>query len=555
MKTAALHEDSTSRVSLSPRIKEILYNELKAPPTLLNCPDHREEEPQFYCFDNNKLLCAECVVSGKYTRHQVVNFKKAESHIMQEMNELLGQMENKADLYGNCSRESDMRKEQLVEVFAEFKQQIALSMDELRRRIDSVQEKLFEEADQLCEEKLNEIEAAKQNAINFQEEILHVKNIIEENIQNLTDRRLCQYFSTKVNMVNGFLNDEERLQSQSLQSLIDPNYFHENFSLNKFQEEVQLITIQLKSLKGIEDLREMAELAKYSPTKTNKSSSWSTHERSERGDIVKEEFLSYPLESKNLMDQINNFNYGDFPQTATTALTASTQLRSPLELLTKYEEKGQLSFRTRSANIYKCLDKLLEARNKSYRKIQDITSPISVKENTMEDLFQRNSASAVLREKDRNLASSNTKRNLFKEKLYVKTYNNIIPVLPSPSSVCMSVSEKTSTLRKSFLPESSSVRHSSDLDQFLLSPQIKRSGLFVSRTETKKLQTPRQGTLKQKLQSLASQWPEANIRSSSLKRGDFDQVYLRTSNSLNVLPRASRASHQWHDLFKTQLLK
>ena len=551
MKTG-LHEDSTSRVSLSPRIKEILYNELRAPPTLLNCPDHREEEPQFYCFDTNKLLCAECVVSGKHTRHQVVNFKKAETVILQEMNDLLAKMENKAQMYGIWSQQSESRKEQLFEIFSDYKQQMILSMDELRRKIDLVQEKLLEEADHLCQEKLNEIEVAKKNSINFQEEILHVKDIIEENLHNLTERRLCQYYSTKVNMVNSFLNDEERLQSQGIQSLIDNNYFNENFSISKFQEELQIIMIQLKSLKGVEDIRELAELAKYSPTKTNKSYSLNTQEQSENRDIMKEEHFSYTnnqvYQEMNQGHHFENMNYGYFPQSATTA---ETNFHSPLDLLNKIEGKSQLSFRTRSANIFKTLDKILETRNKSYRKIKEITSPLSHKENSHEIDFTRNSVSAVLKEKDQNFA--NNRRNFFKEKLFVKTYNNIMPILPSPGSI--STSEKSSTLRKSFLPESATAKMSNELDQFLLSPQIKRTGLLISQSDSKRDQIRREGTLKQKLQSLASAWPKPMNRSPSLKRTDNTQIYLRNSNSLTVLPRASRTTNQWHNLFKTQFLK
>jgi len=363
----SLRDHSTSRTSFSPRLKELLLNELRAPTTTFHCIQHHDEELQFYCIDDNRLLCTECVVTGNHTGHEVLNFKKATGQIMQRLDDLLRDMENRIILCDTWNKKVESRKEDMGEIISDYKNKIILSMNELHRKIEAKQENLLQEADQLYTIKMQEIEAVLQAINNRQDEIITIKETIQEKIKELEEPSICQYYSTRVNMIKGFINDEGSLQSL-IKPLTQDQEFEDGFSLDKFQNDLQLIMLQLRSLRGIEDERELADLARYSPAKINHNFptfNTSENEHFEKHEDEENQVKARSTITSNLTDHINKLYPG----------SASVSVAKPRNQAIN-EDDRPLSFRTRSQNIYQSFDKILQLRKKSEQKLKAAIDPM-----------------------------------------------------------------------------------------------------------------------------------------------------------------------------------
>jgi len=541
----SMRDHSTSRTSFSPRLKELLLNELKAPTTVFHCIQHHDEELQFYCIDDNRLLCTECVVTGNHTGHEVLNFKKATGQIMQRLDDLLQDMENRIMLCDAWNTKVESRKEDLGEIISDYKNKITLSMNELHRKIEAKQEKLLQEADQLHIIKMQEIGAALQAINNRQDEIITIKDTIQEKIKELEEPSICQYYSTRVNMIRGFINDEGSLQSL-IKPFTDDRDFEEGFSLDKFQDEIQLIMLQLRSLKGIEDERELADLARYSPAKI--TNNFPTFNTSENEHFPKHEDEENQVKARstitsNLTDHINKINPG----------SVSVSLTKP-QNQTLDEDCRPLSFRTRSQNIYESFDKILQLRKKSEQKLKAAIVPMfsngGGKENH-EEKTQR-----------RSLNYNSLHRQQQKDENPFNDYN-----LPTPSTGILTARKTTrrppqlsvDCNRKSYQRDSALSAKTSYIPDLYTTSKLKTqiisaqldlpSSSLLSPIWTRSAQKQDQSLLSTQLGHMLSTQNKKRVP-ISLVRG---QPGSKSHSYINDSPGLSRTTHKWAQVFRSQL--
>lgn len=69
---------------------------------------HQDEILNYYCFDDNCMVCAECIISGEFRNKNCLKLSKAFPKIKSRLNELL-------DLNGNAIRQIDILKNKTSE--------------------------------------------------------------------------------------------------------------------------------------------------------------------------------------------------------------------------------------------------------------------------------------------------------------------------------------------------------------------------------------------------------------------------------------------------------
>ena len=427
---------NSSISSLPSKTKESLSNEFRNSENLSVCLNHPGEDLQFYCFNDNRILCGECLTSKVCAGHNVANCKRASARIKRKADELLFEIENRVNEYSLWEKRIESKQEDLSEVVLNYKEQVVNYLDEIRRKIDAKQEDVLKKIEDVNLKKLDEFEATLKDIKIRKQVISDQRDEIENDINRLDEVSICQYYFKKAEEVWSFLNNRMNMQSP------DENYFQNidlpegQFSLKNLKEEVEAMIISDKS-RGTEsnNIGDAAHIVGDENSLNNKL------------DFFRNRLNKQGDPSSNLLNTVSsrvncslNFSQKS-PQR--TFLSANKEISNEQNDL-------QLTLQTRSKNIFNMLDRIFSPK--------DQQGSDAAKDNCMsQSLFKEEIDNTKNFENHGNLVSSEEKRNSFQK----NHMQQLVRDTPSKKTIQEQQThpightpgfEKNKQLKKTFLP-------------------------------------------------------------------------------------------------------
>lgn len=231
--------------------KPVSVQEIKTTNQGLNCQEHPDEAIQYYCFTNEKALCSDCLLSGKYNGCDVQSLKKAADKIKGKLGELLQEVSEKTPVFEQLEEKLSVKKDELDSFAINFKDEVSQKLNQLRAIIDEKERSLLENIDRIKDEKQTEVEGHQLRIQNCREDLSSIGGSLQNKINELADLELCQYYLTKAKPIKGLINEssfkitEAKLVTQSGEA-------KDQFNLEEFQSGIQKATREVLALKGLE---------------------------------------------------------------------------------------------------------------------------------------------------------------------------------------------------------------------------------------------------------------------------------------------------------------
>ena len=217
------------------------------------CREHPDEPLSYYCFDcYSECICSECAIHGDHKSHDVMLIKKAYPIIKDKIEEIFLLVANKIDEVELKSEKIANQKKEIVDQGASAKQQVVVSFEDLKNRLEKKEREILSQIDRTVQEYLREAE-------NFSR-ILNSKVAVLENISetlksvlNEAERtELLDFYSENKEKILVNINNELSAlpsidKSTGLRYVVTPQ------SLAEHIDSIKSVQLQISSLKPAED--------------------------------------------------------------------------------------------------------------------------------------------------------------------------------------------------------------------------------------------------------------------------------------------------------------
>jgi len=260
------------------RFKEMIIEELTVIRIVKQCTVHPEEDLEFYSFTKGRALCAECLVSGQYVGHEVINIKRAGEKIRKQFKEIVQETKDKVETYQKWERKAEGRREQLLDVMKQYRQDIKKRFEELQRKIIEKENEIMEGIDQIKIEKEWEFEAFLEMVKRRQAEVFTLQETLKGNLEDLDDVTVCSYYTKKEPFIRGFLKDTGNLEQKKVDVILERDLtYGGQWNLDKFEESFGIINGEVENMKGLEETKRKTETFRYEEANNTKLSQKALH--------------------------------------------------------------------------------------------------------------------------------------------------------------------------------------------------------------------------------------------------------------------------------------
>ena len=236
----------------SPRTIEELLNEIKSSDVHAYCKDHSDEQLQFYSFTNDKPLCSECLLSGNYTGCEVLSLKKAVSRIKPKVEGLLEDVGNKVDQLEILEEKFESKNLGVDEFVAESKATITDQVNRLRSAITRKEKELLDSLDTIKNQKQKELESRYTAVVKTKKDMAQIREVLEGKAQDLKDIELCQYYSSKGDLIRNFIEDENTIAMKDLRQALQSNSLRDQVNFDEIQTTFDAALRQINKLVGLD---------------------------------------------------------------------------------------------------------------------------------------------------------------------------------------------------------------------------------------------------------------------------------------------------------------
>ena len=220
------------------------------------CREHPDEMLGYYCFDcESECICAECVIHGLHKGHEVMQIKKAYPIVRDKIEEIFLSVSNKVDEIELRAEKIEMQKKDIVDQGNAAKQQVLVSFEDLKARIERKEREIIAQIDRIIEENLKETENYAKIIIG---KVKAMENI-SENVQRILNS------SSQIELLDFYAENREKIyenaecelstlgaidRSTNLRCVISPS------SLAEHIDSIKAVHLQISALKCVDDTSE-----------------------------------------------------------------------------------------------------------------------------------------------------------------------------------------------------------------------------------------------------------------------------------------------------------
>lgn len=218
------------------------------------CREHPDEILKYFCFTcETECICAECVIHGEHKAHEVLQIKKAYPQIKDKLEEIFLHLTSKIDEVELRGEKMENYRKEIVEQGNAAKQQVLVSFEDLRGRIERKEKEIIGNIERIVKENLKEAE-------NFNRIIngkIRTLEMMSENFKRVltvaSEPELLDFYSeNKEKIYTNIGNELASLtnidRTTHLRCVISTN------SLAEHIESIKSVQIQISVLKGFEEI-------------------------------------------------------------------------------------------------------------------------------------------------------------------------------------------------------------------------------------------------------------------------------------------------------------
>ena len=218
------------------------------------CSIHPNEQLQFYCYNKNITLCAECLVTGKYAGLEISNFKKAIERFQAKVDGQVSETEKKLEVWDLVEKEVSDQGKEFETIISTYETNVKEQIKALRQKLDEKELQLNESLNTIKREIKDEIHSVLSWLQNHKNEMSESRTIKEEEIQDLDELNLCNFYLRKSNFLQTYLDYEVSLKTQEVSSIIQQFQTQFQGSLIHFQEKCKKLEKYIESLEGFQKI-------------------------------------------------------------------------------------------------------------------------------------------------------------------------------------------------------------------------------------------------------------------------------------------------------------
>ena len=230
------------------KLKKRLVEEASTSACPNHCPNHEQENLEFYSFTNDTLLCTNCLVMGKYAGHEVVNLKKANQKINSVLKDLLNGIKNRTENYNQWHQSISAKKEEFNSLIPSLQQKIKEGINSLRQVLDTKEKELIENINKMRVVEESQFESLDDQIKTVKEDVLLIGQLLKDNLQNLDELNLCFYYSQNHHHIVEFLRAEENFRIENINTIQQNIQLNQKFELSKFDESIKALKEHIQRL-------------------------------------------------------------------------------------------------------------------------------------------------------------------------------------------------------------------------------------------------------------------------------------------------------------------
>jgi len=265
-----------------------------------NCLEHPDEELQFFCYPRNKLLCGECLITGKYAGLETSNLKKAVERLKSRFNAVVPETLNKFEATSTALKLIADQEEEIETTITNYEDLVKARFNELRQKLDADEQEILGNLAFIKNQRLQKTQDVGKTLKNYKQELEVAAKINEQEVKTFTNLTACDYYLKKEFAVKDLLTYETDVKVNQIQQALHDCQGHDEAATAKFEQQCNKISDLLEGLTQykISDFAEPEE----APVQSRKSAS----------PLERKEILANPssvfVNTENLLKKSNNVN-------------------------------------------------------------------------------------------------------------------------------------------------------------------------------------------------------------------------------------------------------
>ena len=217
------------------------------------CREHPDEQLGYFCFDcESECICAECVIHGQHRGHEVMQIKKAYPIVRDKVEEIFLSISNKIDEIELRAEKIETQKKDIIDQGNAAKQQVLVSFEDLRTRIERKEKEIVAQIDRIIEESMKETENYAKIIMAKGKAMENISETVKKIMNSDSQIELLDFYAENRDKI--YENTESELstlgaidRSTNLRCVISPS------SLADHIESIKAVQLQISALKCIDD--------------------------------------------------------------------------------------------------------------------------------------------------------------------------------------------------------------------------------------------------------------------------------------------------------------
>jgi len=335
---------------------------LKVSTVLSNhCLEHPDEELQFFCYNKNKLLCGECLITGKYTGLEITNLKKAVERLRGRFNAVVPETLNKFEATSTALKLIADQEEEIETTISSYEDLVKARIHELRQKLDANEQEILGNLAFMKKQRLQKTQDVGKTLRNYKDELEIAAKVNEEEVKSFSNLTACDYYLKKESAVQNLLTYQTDVKVNEIQDALQNCEGHDQGVTGKFEQECNRISELID------------ELAQYKIADFSKAQVYEERIRQRRtveSPVEQKEQLASPssayLQAENLLKKSNNVS---LVRSLSPNKISATQKSSYLnhifnEIVTPVNPNESVSAESATELFEKHATKVLEIRKK-----------------------------------------------------------------------------------------------------------------------------------------------------------------------------------------------
>ena len=263
-----------------------------------NCLEHPDEELQFFCYTKNKLLCGECLITGKYAGLEISNLKKAVERLKSRFNAVVPETLNKFEATSTSLKLIADQEEEIETTITNYEDLVKARFNELRQKVDADEQEILGNLAFIKNQRLQKTQDIGKTLKSYKQELEIAAKINEQEVKTFSNLTACDYYLKKEFAVKDLLTYDTDVKVNQIQEALQECQDQDEAATAKFEQQCNKISDLLEGLVQykISDFPEPQE----APIQSRKSSS-----PQERKEILASPSSLF-VNTENLLKKSNN---------------------------------------------------------------------------------------------------------------------------------------------------------------------------------------------------------------------------------------------------------